>query len=360
MSASTASTCPAALPRTVGFVPVRTCRRQRFRKKLSCCAFLVHDDRATYLNEPFISVRPRRVSEKQPARQKSIQLQSINHIAVPTQDVDGLKQFYTEVLGFDLLPRPNFPFGGAWLRGGGGTIIHLIEHDPSIPGPPHTPAGIPSPPQQHHYPEQSALEHDHEQQQQQQQGEIPLEPWHNRRGRHLAFQVDDLIAAEHVLQQRGIDYDKFIVPGSGAYQIFFCDPEGNGIEIGDYHPIVASLETSQSAVDKAEAEQAADAASSDSAGSSSDPGAGSSSASSPAAEKQQTNMAASSPATADGQVSSGKSQGSSSSTQQQQPEKITTWQYGKTKDPGFGPWFVGLLFLPFLFILLLPFLPPIQ
>lgn len=97
MSASTASTCPAALPRTVGFVPVRTCRRQRFRKKLSCCAFLVHDDRATYLNEPFISVRPRRVSEKQPARQKSIQLQSINHIAVPTQDVDGLKQFYTEV-----------------------------------------------------------------------------------------------------------------------------------------------------------------------------------------------------------------------------------------------------------------------
>lgn len=358
------------------------------------------------------------------------------------------------MLGFDLLPRPNFPFGGAWLRGGGGTIIHLIEHDPSIPGPPHTPAGIPSPPQQHHYPEQSALEHDHEQQQQQQQGEIPLEPWHNRRGRHLAFQVltlpslilyhccacnqtsmhnlcwknfkagsistalsvstliilhiavtcilcanfdddlgqvlkchaakhsthsmtkkistvcittshdwlqvDDLIAAEHVLQQRGIDYDKFIVPGSGAYQIFFCDPEGNGIEIGDYHPIVASLETSQSAVDKAEAEQAADAASSDSAGSSSDPGAGSSSASSPAAEKQQTNMAASSPATADGQVSSGKSQGSSSSTQQQQPEKITTWQYGKTKDPGFGPWFVGLLFLPFLFILLLPFLPPIQ
>ncbi|GLC39523.1 hypothetical protein PLESTM_000907600 [Pleodorina starrii] len=39
--------------------------------------------------------------------------------------------------------------------------------------------------------------------------------------------------------------------------------------------------------------------------------------------------------------------------------KLTTWQYAKLKDPGFGPWFLGMAFLPFV-LLLVPLLssPP--
>lgn len=40
-------------------------------------------------------------------------------------------RFYTEVLGFEQLARPGFPFGGAWLKAGG-LILHLIEQDPSV------------------------------------------------------------------------------------------------------------------------------------------------------------------------------------------------------------------------------------
>lgn len=40
--------------------------------------------------------------------------------------------FYVRVLGFERQPRPPFPFGGAWLSGGGLTL-HLIDDDPTIP-----------------------------------------------------------------------------------------------------------------------------------------------------------------------------------------------------------------------------------
>ncbi|GIL67935.1 hypothetical protein Vafri_21200 [Volvox africanus] len=38
---------------------------------------------------------------------------------------------------------------------------------------------------------------------------------------------------------------------------------------------------------------------------------------------------------------------------------LTTWRYAKLKDPGFGPWFIGMAFLPFV-LLLVPLLssPP--
>eukprot|EP00197_Chlamydomonas_leiostraca_P011449 CAMPEP_0202869564 /NCGR_PEP_ID=MMETSP1391-20130828/12526_1 /ASSEMBLY_ACC=CAM_ASM_000867 /TAXON_ID=1034604 /ORGANISM="Chlamydomonas leiostraca, Strain SAG 11-49" /LENGTH=78 /DNA_ID=CAMNT_0049549899 /DNA_START=162 /DNA_END=398 /DNA_ORIENTATION=- len=41
---------------------------------------------------------------------------------------------------------------------------------------------------------------------------------------------------------------------------------------------------------------------------------------------------------------------------QYKPE-LTTWQYGKTKDPGLGPYYIVAMFIvPFL-LLLIPFLP---
>ena len=42
-------------------------------------------------------------------------------------------RFYTEVVGCKELPRPPFPFGGAWLQAGSNLVIHLIQEDPSVP-----------------------------------------------------------------------------------------------------------------------------------------------------------------------------------------------------------------------------------
>lgn len=43
-----------------------------------------------------------------------------------------ISRFYIKVLGFQKLPRPDFPFGGAWLAAGG-LFLHLIEADPTVP-----------------------------------------------------------------------------------------------------------------------------------------------------------------------------------------------------------------------------------
>jgi hypothetical protein len=68
------------------------------------------------------------------------------------------------------------------------------------------------------------------------------EPWFIRRGKHTAFEVGDLPAAEAQLRKWGITYNKFEVPGTDQYQCFFFDPEGNGIEIGEYAPVEKMLQ----------------------------------------------------------------------------------------------------------------------
>ena len=61
-----------------------------------------------------------------------VQISSLNHASLEAVDVAALAEFYTSVLGFKALDRPNFPFGGAWLQGGNLTL-HIIQEDPSVP-----------------------------------------------------------------------------------------------------------------------------------------------------------------------------------------------------------------------------------
>ena len=53
-------------------------------------------------------------------------------VCVLNQTGSRARSFYVRVLGFQRQPRPPFPFGGAWLTGGGLTL-HLIDDDPTIP-----------------------------------------------------------------------------------------------------------------------------------------------------------------------------------------------------------------------------------
>ena len=64
--------------------------------------------------------------------QEHISLPCLLQLAVLATSGSCARSFYVRVLGFQRQPRPPFPFGGAWLTGGGLTL-HLIDDDPTIP-----------------------------------------------------------------------------------------------------------------------------------------------------------------------------------------------------------------------------------
>ncbi len=111
-------------------------------------------------------------------------LSGVHHVSLNVDDVETAGRFYREVLGLEVLPRPDFGFPGLWLEAGG-QQIHLIQVD------------------DHRAPE----------------------------GQHFAFRVEDLDAALEDLRGKGVETSPaFEVPGAGR-QSFLRDPAGNIIEL---------------------------------------------------------------------------------------------------------------------------------
>ena len=69
-----------------------------------------------------------------------------SHVAISVTDLDEARDFYCNVLGFEVLPRPDFGFPGLWLRVG--TLqLHLgvVDEAPtSGPGFPHFALYVPT------------------------------------------------------------------------------------------------------------------------------------------------------------------------------------------------------------------------
>jgi catechol 2,3-dioxygenase-like lactoylglutathione lyase family enzyme len=117
----------------------------------------------------------------------------LHHVSRQTRKLDETRRFYVDVLGFrELSSRPNFPFRGAWLYGSG-IQIHLIDE------PYHEAGGAPNP-----------------------------------RENHIAFLIEDLDAAEATLKEHGISYIRQQARDGRSEQIFFRDPEGWMVELGNY------------------------------------------------------------------------------------------------------------------------------
>lgn len=53
----------------------------------------------------------------------------LDHVNLRTAQLETMINWYTEVFDLKLGPRPNFPFGGAWLYVGDIAIVHIIEID---------------------------------------------------------------------------------------------------------------------------------------------------------------------------------------------------------------------------------------
>jgi catechol 2,3-dioxygenase-like lactoylglutathione lyase family enzyme len=118
-------------------------------------------------------------------------IQSVNHIARVTHNLEASLAFYRDVLGFRPIRRPNFSFPGAWLFNYG-VQIHLIA---------------------------TAME-----------DATPVDI--SIRADHVAFQVSDTDVVEKLLSEHGIAYRKNYVADTKVTQLFFLDPDGNHIEIG--------------------------------------------------------------------------------------------------------------------------------
>lgn len=124
-------------------------------------------------------------------------IESINHVARVTRDLEASTAFYRDVLGFRPIHRPDFGFPGAWLFNYG-VQIHLIAAtgDPAIDG-----------------------------------SDISI------RADHVAFHTADTDVVEQRLKQHGIPFKTNYVADSRVTQYFFRDPDGNHIEIGSYPPV---------------------------------------------------------------------------------------------------------------------------
>ena len=128
-----------------------------------------------------------------------------HHINFVSKDVDGMHDFYTNVLGLEDIPAENFPrteatedagFDGKIRFATDNTMqMHLAERDFAV-----------------------AFKNG--------QTINPVDQG------HIAFRTDDLAAFLKILDERGIPYSDYGNAFSKEWhQVFFQDPEGNVIEV---------------------------------------------------------------------------------------------------------------------------------
>ena len=122
-----------------------------------------------------------------------LSITSLNHAAVCVTDIARSKQFYGGVLGLKEVPRPAFPFEGAWYELTDGRQFHLIVHDRPL-----TLRGT---------------------------TEIDL------RDGHLALGIDDFEGAVAQLRAAGVECVVRLENVTPWKQIHFTDPDGNVIEL---------------------------------------------------------------------------------------------------------------------------------
>ena len=111
------------------------------------------------------------------------------HICVPLERLEEARQFYTEIIGLELIYRPNvFGAEGYWFDIAGAQLHIGVE--PALP----------------------------------------------RSIRHTALEITDVMAARAHLEKNGVETtDEPIIPGRIRFAFF--DPFGNRMELLQYRPI---------------------------------------------------------------------------------------------------------------------------
>jgi catechol 2,3-dioxygenase-like lactoylglutathione lyase family enzyme len=130
-----------------------------------------------------------------------VPITELDHYFVRANDLERTKDFYVEVLGLEIVPRPNFPFHGYWLGTNGKIQVHM------------GPADIDN--AELYYlgtPPNAATD---------QTGVID----------HLAFLATDPAGFKARLDQHAVSYRPRYFPEAKLYQLFLEDPNGIMIEL---------------------------------------------------------------------------------------------------------------------------------
>ena len=125
----------------------------------------------------------------------------LNHYLIRANDLERTKDFYCDVLGFEVMPRPDFPFPGYWLGINGKIQVHLAQ------------AGVPN----------SALYY----------LGSPKNAATSNSGviDHIAFLATDPAGFMKRLKKLGVAVRPRSLPESELFQLFIKDPDGLTIEL---------------------------------------------------------------------------------------------------------------------------------
>jgi catechol 2,3-dioxygenase-like lactoylglutathione lyase family enzyme len=114
-------------------------------------------------------------------------INGLNHANISTAKLQETIDFFVQVVGLRVGPRPDFAFAGAWLYAGDQAVIHLVERVQ-----PRAPDG--------------ALD-------------------------HISFTAPDFDAALKRLDELGVSYRWSTIPSGFGRQCFLKDPNGVTIEL---------------------------------------------------------------------------------------------------------------------------------
>src|ERR1700694_3587997 len=134
-------------------------------------------------------------------RRIAMPLTELNHYFVRANDLESTKDFYCDVLGLQVMPRPTFPFPGYWLGVNGKIQVHMGPH------------GIDN--ADMYYlgtPKDAVTDH---------AGVVD----------HIAFLANEPGGFIRRFRERGIEYQPRSLPEFDLYQIFIKDPNGLTIEL---------------------------------------------------------------------------------------------------------------------------------
>ena len=125
----------------------------------------------------------------------------LNHYFVRSKDLAKSRQFYCDVLGFEVMPRPSFPFPGYWLGVNGAIQVHM-----GLDGIPET--------EKYYYGTTAGSAKDNA-------GVVD----------HIAFLASEPEAFAQRFREIGMPSRERYFAEIGLFQIFVADPDGLMIEL---------------------------------------------------------------------------------------------------------------------------------
>jgi catechol 2,3-dioxygenase-like lactoylglutathione lyase family enzyme len=128
---------------------------------------------------------------------------TVDHYAIRTTQLEATREFYEQALGFEVGPRPPVKFPGYWLYREGKAIVHLIGVDPD---------------------DNEALT--------KYLGDMDVDSL-NGTGAidHIAFLATDAAELQDHLKAGAVPFRERTIPDLGIHQVFLEDPNGITIEL---------------------------------------------------------------------------------------------------------------------------------